>query len=738
VQVTDRGGRDVVPWLIALAGYAAMTVVCTWPLIARLASVVPHDPGDPLLSTWILWWNAHTTPLTSQWWDAPAFWPLRGTLALSEHLLGLSVLATPMQWLGASPVAAYNTVFLLSFPLSALATHALAYELTARHDASAIAGLAFGFNPYRLSHISHVQMLWVFWMPLALLALHRYARDGGASWLLLFAAMWIGLALSNSYLMLFFPFLLALWSAWFLTCRGQRHRLVRVAAAWGVATIALLPIVVVYMHLNGRFAFERRYDEIRIFSARIGSLLSASPLVAASALFPPVGNAEQQLFPGVTVLALVAIAAVVAFQRGATKAWRRSWWSAGFAAIAVAAVGLAALLPVTGPWRFAIGRVTILSVSTATKPLTVAVWCALLAMAVGARRANTWTGRSVFAFYVLGTIVMYIFSFGPEPALFGVPFWYRAPYAWLLELPGFSNVRVPARFALLAVLSLAIAAAIAFARIRTLLPERTRTAAALLVVAGACADGWMHGLVLADLPPRSPVLEAVHEGAVVELPLGDVAGDIAAMYRSIYHHRPVVNGYSGFQPIHYAILAEAFSEHEGDLSSAIAGGLPFTVVEGGRLTVLPPIDRVDEPPVGAPVAIQSVVVDGRAIDASAVSDDNRLSRWLSATPQRGSESITVDLSAVRRIDGIVLSQGAFVQDYPRALQIETSEDSREWTTVWSGRGAARAVAGALKDPAMVPLSFTFAPASARWIRLRQLGRHSIAPWSIAELRVYGK
>ena len=53
------------------------------------------------------------------------FWPMSGAMALSEHMLGLSLVATPLQWLGAEPITAYNILFILSFPLCAIAAHAL-------------------------------------------------------------------------------------------------------------------------------------------------------------------------------------------------------------------------------------------------------------------------------------------------------------------------------------------------------------------------------------------------------------------------------------------------------------------------------------------------------------------------------------------------------------------------------------------------------------------------------------
>ena len=41
--------------------YTTLACVMTYPLVWHLSSAVPHDLGDPLLSTTLLWWNAHTT-----------------------------------------------------------------------------------------------------------------------------------------------------------------------------------------------------------------------------------------------------------------------------------------------------------------------------------------------------------------------------------------------------------------------------------------------------------------------------------------------------------------------------------------------------------------------------------------------------------------------------------------------------------------------------------------------------
>jgi hypothetical protein len=732
--MTRRASR-LTPWLLALAGYVSLTLLWTWPLPLRLATVVPHDAGDPLLTAWILAWNAHHVPLTTGWWNAPMFWPMTGTLALSEHMLGISLVASPMQWFGADPIATYNVVFLLSFPLCAIAAHALAYTVTERHDAAALAGVVFAFNSYRASQISHLHILWSFWMPLALMALHRYARDGRGRWLLLFGAMWIGQALSNGYFLLFFPILIALWLAWFMAYAPRS--LAAAAAAWGLASMVLLPIVLPYSHLSARFGVERGIGEARLFSADVMALADPSPLVAASALLPSVGNAEQHLFPGATILIIILSAGVVSLRPVALSGrWSRA--STAFASVGGLALAAALVAWIDGPWHIGVGRRTLVSVTTLAKPLTVALWCAILAIVASVGFSRARAERSDFAFYAGAAMIMYIFCLGPEPAFLGKPFWYKPPFAWLMELPGYSNVRAPARFAMLAELCLSVAAAIAFVRIRQRLPRHLASSLAIAALAGAVADGWILDLPLPDLPPRIASLESIHDGAVVELPVGDVARDIAAMYRSIYHHRPVVNGYSGFVPVHYILLGVALQAGETDALAALTSGGPLTIVDAqGQVTTMPPA-QVDPEPAGRALRIRAAMLDERPLELEAITDGNRLSRWVSGSPQRGDETITLDLDSIYEVDGVTLSIGPYFGDFPRALAIETSEDRQTWTSQWSGRGAPKVIAGALRDPATVPLAFGFPATRARWIRLREIGVDPRFHWSIAEVTVSGR
>src|SRR5574338_193924 len=188
--------------VVAFLGSAVLAVYWTWPFAARLPSRIPHDPGDPIFVTWVLWWNAHAVPFTSRWWNAPMFYPLHGSLALSEHLAGMSLFSTPAQLLGASPIVAYNITLLLSYALSAFFAFLLVRRLTGSSGAAACAAVAFGFAPYRAGQLSHVQVLTSQWIPVMFLGLHGYLEDRRRVWLVVFGASWVVQSLANGYYML--------------------------------------------------------------------------------------------------------------------------------------------------------------------------------------------------------------------------------------------------------------------------------------------------------------------------------------------------------------------------------------------------------------------------------------------------------------------------------------------------------------------------------------------------------
>jgi hypothetical protein len=499
---------------------AALAVLGTWPLATRMTSALPNDLGDPLLVTFILGWDADRIAHgLAGFWDAPFFYPLRHTLAYSEHLLGVAVFTAPVQWLSGNAVLAYNVAFLGAPVLAGVGAYGLARELWARRDAAWLAGLSFAFAPNRVDQISHLQVLMSGWMPVALWALHRYFATGSRVALAGFVAAFSLQGLSNGYFLFFFaiavvviggPELLALVARQFRR-QGPSRRFGRTTAELALGAIVVgaifLPVVRAYTTAQAESGFERSASEAEMFSAEPADYLRASP---ALVLWGPIlggFSAERSVFPGFVIMGLAAFG-----------------------------------------------------------------------VAIGSSQAKTITGdlprRQVLAYAALAGLAFWL-SLGPTGAL----------YAWLTaHLPGFSGLRVPARFNVLVALALATLGAAGAAWLcRTL--EARRLATPLVVVLGLAivVEGYGGPIHLETFRAGQRQRAALHEwlrtqpeGAMLELPIepsGAGPSTLPYQFNTLHHGRPIVNGYSGWgSPLQEFLAhpASPVSRHE-HLDAALEG-----------------------------------------------------------------------------------------------------------------------------------------------------------------------
>ena len=557
---------------LSFFAYCVITVALTYPLVLQMGAVLPNDAGDPALNTWILWWNTQTVPFTNAWWNAPAFFPAPGVLSFSENLLGLALFSTPLHWLGVGPQAAYNVVFFLTFPLSALGAYLFGYELTKRHDAAFIAGLLFGFAPYRIAHLPQIQSLASFPMPFALLGLHRYLGDPRPKWLALFGAGWLLQGFCNGYYLLFFSVFVGLWILWFASPWSRPKQFLAIGLAWGIAAIPILPLLLRYRTIHASFGFSRDVFTIRDFGADAASLLHASDPIALWGWLEVFRRPEGELFPGLTVALLVLAGAALVRDRSHAHVnnWTRARRILIFLTLVTALVTASAV--VVGPWRLEPFGIRLLSVANPVKPLTISLVLALVLALTSPALRRAYLTRSVIGFYAVAGFVMWLLCLGPAPTLMGHPMLYRGPYALLMYLPGFNSLRVPARFWMTVTLCLAVIGAMVFARLTEKL-GRMRLAAAAVVAFGVLADTWMSAMPLADTPKPFAALACggAASGPIVELPLGPTYPDVAAMYRQMTHGRPLVNGYSGYFPPHYAALRFGLMLRDHDVLTAARG-----------------------------------------------------------------------------------------------------------------------------------------------------------------------
>lgn len=565
------------PHLLPVLAYALFTIILTWPLVIRLGEVVPHDLGDPLLSIWTLWWNAHVMPFTERWWDGMAFFPSRYTLAFSDHRLGLGAIATPMMWLGASPLTAHNVVFLLTFFLSAAAAYALCFSLTRSRAAAFIGGLVFGFNPFRAGHLAHLELLASYWLPIVLLALHRWSSTLRPGWLVVLGVALLMQALTSGYYYFFSSVLVALWLIWF-TPRGLAPRAyVRLAMALLLPLLILTPMLIEYRNAHAALGLSRGITEIEQLSADLSGLITAPALLALWKSPAAWDRPEGALMPGLTVVVVVVIALLLPRRERSGQVeptWLRRVRVGLLTAAAVGA--LIAIVPsLVGPVAYEVLG-TRIAIRDASKPLTIAILLCLCWLVTMRRVREAWASQSPLGFYGLATAVMWLLAMGPTVRLFGERVLYKAPYAWLMLLPGFRDeFRAPARFAMLAELTLSAAVALALVRLVRHRPQ-THFAALCLVGAAVVAESWLEPLPLHMPPTPLDVPAAVpRDAAVLEWPLG--VEDATAMYHSIAHGRRTVNGMSGYAPPHYHVLHEALAEGRVDALPALAAHGPVAI-----------------------------------------------------------------------------------------------------------------------------------------------------------------
>ena len=626
-------------WRLPLtaAAYLALTLVWAWPLPLHLGNRFTHDPGDPLLVTYLMWWNAHALPLTSAWWSAPFYWPLPDALALTEHLAGLSPLTTPIQLLGGSPLLAYNLALVASTWWAGLASHALVRRLTGSTAAGACAGVAFALAPYRTSQLGHMQLYACWWLPVILLALHGYYADGRYRWLLLFGIAWMLQGLTNGYFLFFLPVLIGCWVLWFTRTRQHVRRAVAIAATWLLFTIPAVPFLLEYYEVLTRHGLGRSRGDMLNYSARMTAFVSADPVMRFwKTPAPP--NTELYLFPGVTVIVLLTIGLLLR-PRDRTLTF--------YAAAAVLMAWLCAG-PVAQPWSL----------------------------------ATLWH-----------------------------------PYEWLMWLPGFGGLRVPARFFMFASLCLASGAGLALSHI--LRHVRRPVAVCTLVFTGLWIDGAIAGMPL-GAPPGG--LNVSERGArVLELPFADGRVSVIAMYRSMSHEMPVVNGYAGYIPAHADVIDWALNRRDPSILTELRRGHPLYVIVasteqaetwtrfmdaqngaemlgvsgGGR------VYRMAASPYASPVAA------GAAINAESIRSDGL---WL-----------TADLGRVRTARMLELVTHGQLTRLPGMLHVETSEDGSTWTRQLEQAPGGPALVGALAAPRIIPVRLNLPDVPARFIRINAPG-----------------
>jgi hypothetical protein len=552
-----------------------------------------------------------------------------------------------------------------------------------------------------------------------------------------------------------------LWLLWFVRLRLTAKEVLALGASLATPLVLIAPILLRYRRTHESMGLARTIVEIESFSADLVGVVTTPQTLALWSSPLMWDNGEGALYPGAVAVALV-IAGLIA-TRTAPVATRAAWTGrVRHLVLAAAAIAVAAALipilwgPVSTEWLG--GR---LSISDSFKPASAAVFLAAVWLLTARPVWRAWQARAALPFFALATVAMWVFALGPTGRVLGERFLYKAPYSWLMLLPGVDTAfRVPARFGMLAALTLCAATALAWAAVVRGRSRQWRGVATTLAAVAITADSWIEPMELPSLPPALAIpAEAPPDAVVLELPLGTFE-DATAMYRAIDHRRATVNGLSGYAPPSYQVLHSALGEGRVEALNGLAPFAPLLVVVDRRAagehltsqmralstaTLLRQdathdvllIPRAIGSDLRPPDEKDGVVLEGgRASLAedqlALMSDADRQTGWLTPT-QQGSEEFIADLGRSQAVSGIVLSLGAWPGGFPRTLSVLTSANDADWEEAWSGDIAALALQSAVADQRDVAITLPFRMRHARYIRVRQVGWSSI-PWAVAEFR----
>jgi hypothetical protein len=492
---------EALRWL-GLAGlYLALTLPMVNPFFAIEHIATACLYGDVRLTIWILAWVNHATldgvrPL----FDANIFHPATNTLALSEHLVGISIFTLPIYAATRNPVLSHNVAWLLSFPAAALAMHLVTWRVLRSHAAALVSGTVFAFSTFRLTHAGHIQLLWSFGIPLAFVAVDQWVRTPGWARAIRLGVLVVLQALCSWYLAVIGTLAVTargVWQTWF-TLRDEPARrtpafLLRaigpLLAAGLVSALVVWPFAEPYTHGQ----LQADLSEASRYSAD-----------AASYLMPPADTWLGRQFRAHGV-------------RNLRLAYGEQTLFLGYVAMALALIG------------------TLVS----------------------------WRDRQLrrdAVFYVGMALVSLLLSFGP--AGWGVPERW-SPYGLASAIvPGLSLARGPARFALLITMAVSFLAGVGARALAGSGARRHIIAFALVALAAGelrFVEFPPGRPVPAPIPAIYRRFDTLPAGAVVSLPiirdqdLWWLNADY--QYYSTAHWRPIVNGYSRTQPSDYSWIS---------------------------------------------------------------------------------------------------------------------------------------------------------------------------------------
>jgi len=515
--------------------YLALAIAFTWPMILHFGEGVPGQNGghDNWQMVWNLWWVRYAVEHGQNPFHTNLmFWP--GGTNLYLHALNAfnGFLSLPVQyvadWAGTGArgaMAGYNFIVLWSLVVGALGARWLAAWLWGKGWGALLAGLAYGFSTYQFDHLlGHLNLVSSEFIPFYILFWLK-TLTAPTSWLkpALLAVLFLIL---NTFLELQYVLYLAIfswlcliyitavrfWEVWGKRAKAGSSWLVFVKQSWLRAAfiaatflLVTLPFSLNALHdaLTNPNTIPVRQDEI--YSADLLAYFVPSPFqplwaTSVQTIIRPFTAPliEKVVFPGYVIWLLI-----------------------------LAGVGVS-----VGQLFRKLGKPKAEPVGLTRKP-----------------------ERFDPIFWLLIALAFILLSFGRKLHINGIEYGPTLPAALIYKLPILNITRVPARFAVIGLLALAMLAAWGLQRLLGQLKNirlRHSLAVATIIILGFELWPAPYPFSTYSLPEFYSTLatDLATDYAVLDIPLntGSFQYDTSYLEAQMTHHKPLLGGYISRNP----------------------------------------------------------------------------------------------------------------------------------------------------------------------------------------------
>ena len=521
--------------------YALVIGLMALPAPLHLSQRLIGNNFDNWIFYWNNWWLERAITEGHDWFFTPyLFYPQGSSLVAHSNSFLNSLLALVLKPL-VGPVAAYNLVFLFGLWMSAMGMFLLVQELTRHRPAAFLAGFIFAFAPYHLTQaLAHAHLGSIHWWPFYALFLRRALRRYRVTDAL-YAGLFAALTLWSGFQL---AVLLALWTMAYI--------------GWHILRGA-----------DSRTGYRRFCPRIIGIAGLVGIV---TLVLSGPAVLPVVRDWHR------------VTGAAATFDESMIKQTDL----------------LAYLLPPTYhslAGRHMAGLYERFVNNKEYMPYLGYTVLALSLVSLRSRRKETW-------FWLLSTGFWMVLAAGPVLRLNGALYSnIPLPYRLIEDLFPISAIRVPDRFNLLVVFSLAMSAGLGAAQLARQRRWLLAPLALLVLAEYLCLP-----MPMLDLPPGSPYLEQMAQDetryGVVDYPMGYTVGKHWLYYQTL-HGKPMVEGHvSRYTSETYAFIT----------SQPLLQAL-YRVAERPRF--LPPDEEADAP-IEADTCVEALGPALRSLDAHAV------------------------------------------------------------------------------------------------------------------------